>query len=153
MYEERKQDCITVKDPCPPMAFSVPKRNTILVVWRRRRRRRRKSQYVDPCYYVGKKSKLRGLLRGIHPPSHRLAKYHTLTLIYWKPSLSVYSSWPTTQHLAGNRRQLLVSSDIPNLLLHTVLLLHTATPVSTFSHSLKKQERIGSAGPTVYSTV
>ena len=26
----------TAKDPCPPTAFSVPKRNTKLEVWRRR---------------------------------------------------------------------------------------------------------------------
>ena len=25
----KKQDCITAKDPCPPMAFSVPKRKKI----------------------------------------------------------------------------------------------------------------------------
>ena len=31
-----KQDHITVKDPYHPMAFSVPKRNKKLEVWRRR---------------------------------------------------------------------------------------------------------------------
>ena len=32
-----KQDCIIPKDPLPHMAFSVPKRNKKLVVWRRRK--------------------------------------------------------------------------------------------------------------------
>ena len=35
----------------PPTAFSVPKRNKKLVVWRRRRR---KSQSEDPCYRKGR---------------------------------------------------------------------------------------------------
>ena len=44
-----KQDSITPKDPCPHTAFSVPKRNKKLVVWRRRR----KCPSEDSCYYKG----------------------------------------------------------------------------------------------------
>ena len=37
-----KQDGIHSQGPMPPMAFSVPKRNKKLLVWRRRRRKRRR---------------------------------------------------------------------------------------------------------------
>ena len=43
----------TAKDPRPPTAFSVPKRNKKLVVWRRGRRRKN-SQSEDPHYCKGR---------------------------------------------------------------------------------------------------